>query len=208
MFNLEHEVAGWCRQMAAGGIKTPDVLEELESHLRDDVDQQVRAGLSQQQAFLEAVQRLGQVNLLRAELKKVDKTSAHRLKPVAFDVCGVLYLASASYALVTHEMAGAERLLGLSALGFTMLFSLGLRYGSRWVPAEGRTRTILGVASAILGVALFSCFVQLILPRFDFTCSQLVVALLWALVPLVASGAFAVGLEESKVRKASVCACR
>jgi hypothetical protein len=32
--------------VAAGGIKASDVLNELESHLRDDVDQQVRSGMS------------------------------------------------------------------------------------------------------------------------------------------------------------------
>jgi len=42
MFNLEQAILDWRRQMAASGIKAPDVLDELESHLRDDVEAHVR----------------------------------------------------------------------------------------------------------------------------------------------------------------------
>jgi ferritin-like metal-binding protein YciE len=42
MFDPEQTIAEWRRQMAAGGIKTPEVLNELESHLREDVEQQER----------------------------------------------------------------------------------------------------------------------------------------------------------------------
>jgi hypothetical protein len=202
MFDLDQAISEWRRRMAAGGIKTPDVLNELESHLRDDVDQQMRSGLSQQQAFEDAVQRLGQANVLKAEFKKANKAAALRFERIVLDGTGLMYLTTASYALVTHEMAAQERLLGFAALGFTILSGLGLRYGARWVRAKGRTRTTLGVGSAILGIGWFTCFMLLILPHQEFTISQLVVALLWALVPMAASGAFTVGLEESKVRRA------
>jgi hypothetical protein len=44
MFNLEQAISEWRRQMIAVGIKTPVPLEELESHLREDVEQRcVRA---------------------------------------------------------------------------------------------------------------------------------------------------------------------
>jgi hypothetical protein len=200
MFNLEQAISEWRQQLAAGGIKTPDVLDELESHLREDVDQQVRSGLNRQQAFQDAAQRFGQASVLKAEFRKADKTAALRLKRIVLAGSGLLYLAASSYSLVTHEMAGQERLLGFLALGFSILSGFGLRYGSRWVRAEGRTRTTLGVGSTILSVGWFTCFMLLILPHLDFTISQLVVALLWALVPMIASGAFAVGLEESKGR--------
>jgi multisubunit Na+/H+ antiporter MnhG subunit len=200
MFDLDQAISDWRQQLAAGGIKAQDVLNELESHLRDEVDEQVRSGLSQQQAFEDAVQRLGQASVLKAEFRKADKTAALRLKRILLAGSGLLYLATSSYALVTHEMAGQERVLGFLALGFSILSGLGLRYGSRWVRAEGRTRTTLGVGGTTLGVGWFTCFMLLILPHLDFTISQLVVALLWALVPMIASGAFAVGLDESKGR--------
>ena len=37
--------------MIGGGIKTPVPLEELESHLREEVENQIRAGLNAEQAF-------------------------------------------------------------------------------------------------------------------------------------------------------------
>ena len=43
MFNLNQAIAEWRKQMAASGINLPEALDELESHLREDVDQQVRS---------------------------------------------------------------------------------------------------------------------------------------------------------------------
>jgi hypothetical protein len=51
MFDLERAISEWRRQLAGGGIGSPDVLDELESHLREDVQQQVRLGHSPEQAF-------------------------------------------------------------------------------------------------------------------------------------------------------------
>ena len=36
--DLESLIANWRREMLAAGIKTPVPLEELESHLREDID--------------------------------------------------------------------------------------------------------------------------------------------------------------------------
>jgi hypothetical protein len=70
MFNLEQAISDWRRQMAAGGLKSPEVVNELESHLRDDVEQQIRSGIGEEQAFEAAVQRIGQANALKREFKK------------------------------------------------------------------------------------------------------------------------------------------
>ena len=49
--NLEENILAWRKQMLAAGIKTPAPLEELENHLRDAIDRQVRSGLGEQGAF-------------------------------------------------------------------------------------------------------------------------------------------------------------
>jgi len=69
MFNLEQAIIEWRGQMLAAGIKTPVPLEELEGHLRDDIDQQMRNGISAQAAFDMAVERLGHANVLKREFK-------------------------------------------------------------------------------------------------------------------------------------------
>src|SRR5215467_5349864 len=73
MFNLEQAILDWRRQMAARGIEAPGVLDELESHLRDDVEEQVRAGLGEQHAFDAAVQRIGESKTLKTEFHKVNR---------------------------------------------------------------------------------------------------------------------------------------
>jgi hypothetical protein len=71
MFNLEQSIAEWRRQMLAAGIKNINVVEELESHLREDVRRQVQSGKSEQQAFESAVQQVGSAKLLKREFAKL-----------------------------------------------------------------------------------------------------------------------------------------
>src|SRR5580658_7210105 len=70
MFDLESSIAQWRRQMLAAGIKTPVPLEELESHLREVIEQQIKSGLSEQQAFETAVQQIGQAIMIKEEFMK------------------------------------------------------------------------------------------------------------------------------------------
>ena len=70
MFDLEQSIAAWRQQMLAAGIKTPVPLDELESHLRDDVEQQMQSGLNATQAFANSVRRLGHAGKLKSEFKK------------------------------------------------------------------------------------------------------------------------------------------
>ena len=59
MFNLEQAISEWRRQMAVAGVKTTEVLDELESHLREDLEQRMRSGLAAKLAFEAAVQQMG-----------------------------------------------------------------------------------------------------------------------------------------------------
>src|SRR3954464_359704 len=78
MFDLNQSIAAWRRQLAAGGIQAPEVLDELESHLRDDVEQQTRSGVSADRAFEIAVARVGRVDVLKMEFTKLDASRARR----------------------------------------------------------------------------------------------------------------------------------
>jgi hypothetical protein len=89
MFNLDQAIAEWRQQMAGGGIKTPEVLDELDSHLRDDVEQQVRSGLSVQQAFEAAAQNIGRAPVLRSEFEKADKARHVRVRKYLLRVFGI-----------------------------------------------------------------------------------------------------------------------
>jgi hypothetical protein len=73
MFNLDEAIIGWRRQMLAARIPSPVPLEELENHLRDDVEQHMRSGLTAEQAFQAAVQRIGHAAEIQREFGKIAK---------------------------------------------------------------------------------------------------------------------------------------
>jgi hypothetical protein len=69
MFNLEQSIAEWRKQMRAAGIKSPVPLEELENHLREEIEGQVKSGKPGEQAFAVAVENIGQAGPLKTEFK-------------------------------------------------------------------------------------------------------------------------------------------
>jgi hypothetical protein len=76
MFNLDKAITDWRRRMVTAGIKTPEVLDELESHLRDEVEQQLRSGVSEEHAFEIALQRIGQTDALQTEFQKIGRAAS------------------------------------------------------------------------------------------------------------------------------------
>lgn len=91
MFDLEKAIADWREQMLAAGIKTPVPLEELESHLRDEIERQMKSGLSAQPAFAAAVQRIGQAHVLKREFKKVERTLMKKIMIILLGMFGILF---------------------------------------------------------------------------------------------------------------------
>src|SRR5690348_9034818 len=74
MFNLEKAIAEWREQMLAAGIKTPVPLEELEAHLREEIELQIKSGLSERSAFEASIQRIGRPEMLEREFNKNEST--------------------------------------------------------------------------------------------------------------------------------------
>jgi hypothetical protein len=70
MFDLDRAIAGWRRQMSAAGLESFESLDELESHLRDDVEMRMRSGLTAEQAFTAAVREIGSAKSLKGEFEK------------------------------------------------------------------------------------------------------------------------------------------
>jgi len=85
MFNLDQAIAEWRRRMLASDIKAPEPLDELEAHLRDEIEQQSKSGLSEAEAFQVAVEKIGKARPLQKEFKKVEKS--HKIiRPIALIV--------------------------------------------------------------------------------------------------------------------------
>ncbi|HLU31145.1 MAG TPA: permease prefix domain 1-containing protein, partial [Acidimicrobiia bacterium] len=62
MEDLDAEIAEWRSYMARGGGVAGRDVDELEDHLRAQVDDLVAVGLATDEAFLVAVKRLGDLD--------------------------------------------------------------------------------------------------------------------------------------------------
>jgi hypothetical protein len=89
MFDLETAVANWRKQMLAAGIQTPVPLEELESHLREDIERQMESGLAEQKAFEISVPQIGQPQALSHEFKESERPF---MKPTTKIITGIVGL--------------------------------------------------------------------------------------------------------------------
>jgi leader peptidase (prepilin peptidase)/N-methyltransferase len=167
MFNLEQAISEWRQKMLAEGIKTPVPLEELESHLRDDIEQQVRSGSDAQQAFEAAVMRIGQAAALKREFLNVGQTwhvlqrkMVWALITVAFLSCWIGFGQSPAEALVygvllaglivasfidfKHFIIPDEITIGGILVGFLCSFLLPQLHGQKLLIA-GALQSLFGI---------------------------------------------------------------
>jgi hypothetical protein len=134
MYNLEEEIARWRQRMAAGGIKAPAVLDELEGHLREEVRVQMADGAAEQEAFKMAAVRIGSATSVGAEF---DKLKGATSLPVLIAVSAWAVFAVFMVCLVLIQIAKgkADALLGAHVftittgfLGAFVVGSLGVCY--------------------------------------------------------------------------------
>ncbi len=75
MFDLNEAIASWRRKLQKGGRIRREQVDELESHLRDELDQLVQMGPVTPEVFDEALVRLGGAEELNEEFSKVRRES-------------------------------------------------------------------------------------------------------------------------------------
>jgi uncharacterized membrane protein YiaA len=134
MFNLNEAIADWRRVMAAAGIKSRDVLDELESHLREDVEEQMRGGITAEQAFQEAVRRVGAGNELRQEFGKVSwprPQSRRKIIPTCCLATAVFVFAVETWTLIIFDITPVERILGVALISLIAAYIGALPYLNR-----------------------------------------------------------------------------
>jgi leader peptidase (prepilin peptidase)/N-methyltransferase len=153
MFNLEQAIAEWRRQMLAAGLQTPVPLDELESHLRDEIGRQVQSGVSEPAAFDAAVREIGPAGSLQWEFAKAAGIGS----PAVALVYGVLLagLIIASSVDFKHFMIPDEITLGGCLLGLLC---------SALVPQlHGQKLLLAGMLQSLLGLGLGAGLLYLIL---------------------------------------------
>jgi hypothetical protein len=89
MFDIEKAIADWHQRMLVAGIKSPVPLEELESHLRDEIEHISRTGLGEEKAFHAAIQQMGQAKALQGEFTKVGGAIRERLSQFFLNLAGI-----------------------------------------------------------------------------------------------------------------------
>src|ERR1700722_12274816 len=87
MFDLGQSIANWRKEMIAAGIK-PESLDELESHLRKEMEHQMKVGLNTLEGFQASISNVGQGRVLQNEFNKVD--TGRRVKSASFLALGWL----------------------------------------------------------------------------------------------------------------------
>ena len=208
MSDLEPSIAEWRKQMLAAGIKTPVPLEELEIHLREEIELQMKSGFTEQKAFEIAAWKIGQANPLKREFKKINGTDKAQLrKRAGFAFAAILGFYSLIFVrlLIKNDLTSSERLLGLASVATTLLAVYVVwQIMPRFFPvvANRAVQSAIGIVGGISGMGWIITFACIILPRFDFTEGQLLVAISWALVPtlVLPTTAFLV-LDKSENRR-------
>jgi hypothetical protein len=190
MFDFEQSIADWRKQMLAAGIKSPVPLEELENHLRDEIDWQMKLGRSEAEAFMPAVQEIGPAHTVQNEFEKVEKTEEEREWKAGQNALvaslGVASLVFGGTVLFNSEMTFGQRLAGLAAVAMiTVLAGVG-RLSCRIFPAirVRRNRTaVTAISASVLCVIWVGLFDRFILPGYEFPFGQYWAALLWSACP-------------------------
>jgi hypothetical protein len=71
MFDIDTQIQEWRRTVSVHFGDRGDVVDELEAHLRDDLDRRIRSGVAPEQAWADACAQLGDTRQLAGEFAKV-----------------------------------------------------------------------------------------------------------------------------------------
>jgi hypothetical protein len=220
MFNLEQSISEWRKQMLAAGINTPVPLEELEAHLRDEIERQSRSGLSLQDAFEAAEKEIGPAGQLKSEFSKQT-----RLRDILeFELIGkewylkwgpAINLAGATAIFLFFvvmilcknmgfaEMTSSDRISCLAAMTLAALFNYAGFFAYKWFPVIPDNRKRAGVAVTIAAPVLLG--ITTLLARANVSIEHLRVDFFWMLfVPFGALNGMVSGLERAARKKSAV----
>lgn len=144
MFELDSAITNWRNSLLCNQNITDGNADELESHLRDEVDSLILSGLSDQEAFMISTNRIGDHREVGQEFAKVNPTLAWRRRAfwmffgilVSMVVSGIAsFCSNASLTLlawfnidayVSGVMSTLSQIGMFIILLFTMIFGLSL----------------------------------------------------------------------------------
>jgi hypothetical protein len=161
MFDLKTQIEEWRRTVAAHLGDRPDVLDELETHLRDDIERRVRAGAPPEEAWEQARVQLGEPRVLSAEFAKVAGRAWLPARIAAIAVIATALVVAAlevasvgrgriGWLLAMHKVAVTAGYVTVFAVGGLSVWSLLARAVGWW---DGRRARAFRSAVLMLGTA-------------------------------------------------------
>jgi hypothetical protein len=193
MFDLDQAVAEWRQQMLAAGIQSPVPLEELEVHLREDIERLMKSGRSEAEAFEAAILEIGQARAVQGEFKKINPAKdafEWKLMEISLGIGASvlpLLLCSEIFHFKTGsfvDLTPSQQISGVVAVVIFALFAWSGRLCYKVFPViqSKRTRGVVTIFCVSPVILWWIIFMNFIAPRHDFTMGQFGVAFLWAFV--------------------------
>jgi hypothetical protein len=132
MPDVESQIANWRRDMSSAGIKSTTLLDELEGHLRDDIEHQMRSGEDMERAFAAAAGHIGRARELRSEFQKIQSTLFMNLTPATNrrlrELLVVIALVAIQVALILPVVAKVKAHQALVTMDIGALITLAALY--------------------------------------------------------------------------------
>jgi len=120
MFDLNEKIAKWRSNLAQSETLAGSDIDELENHLREEIEQLTILKLSDEEAFMVAAHRLGSTDNLAAEYGKINSGMKLRRR-LSFMIAGVL-----AYLLATYFAISASKgWIWIAAVGDVRGYTLG-----------------------------------------------------------------------------------
>jgi hypothetical protein len=190
MFNFEPYIQAWRRQMSTNGRVPAETLDELESHLRDNIECQIRSGKEPKEAFEAAIARLGNREVLEKEFAKIKEHSIHRSKKflkVCYFTSSALALAICAWSLGVFELSAGTRIAGLCFLGALAFYFAKLPILLRSLSHAAFTRFLIMIKLGGIVLVVWPVWALLAaLHVIPWQPGDFVSALLWSLLALIA----------------------
>lgn len=177
-FDLNDSIAAWRHRMLEASVSRPEILDELEAHLRDSVVALQSKGLNAEEAFIIASRRMGGQEPLAAELTKVHPGEwiTSRLAWMLFGMLGMGSLGdfwsagSAVWVLIGNRFGISGSHLGWfatlanSVIWISVVASIGWHTKSRGLPglsswknsASFRSKALLAFVGLAFAGRVFS----------------------------------------------------
>ena len=204
MFKLDQAISEWRRQMTAGGVKNSAVLDELESHLREDVERQTRSGVEAQKAFEAAVKKIGPASALRNEFKKsIAAVVAEKLMVGTAVLVVAFGIFLCIVTILFCYMSMGEQLVGVIAMTLTVATACGWPAFVSRLPVIRPKRKLYAAQILCLaaGFGLCTLHIQFVVNRFAYADGMIPAVGFFGTFFIALGFAAAAGLDRSARRK-------